>query len=231
MMKRTQKLSWLFAFVLFFGSSTQIFSQTIKEFFSNGSTALTYLGIDYSKNKIINYPEGDVSDIKGRLYNSMNEVVINEMAKNYDITGAFGRSSGVTTDITGVTEKNEKINASEIMSSSTSDFNRFTASDIAGCVKTLNLKGKEGIGLVFIMEAMKKGEKTIEGKKTKQEKSYGAVWVTLIDMKTKKVLMTERMEEEATGFGFRNFWVSIIKKSITEIDKSAYKSWKNKYGG
>ncbi len=230
-MKRTQKLSWLFAFVFFFGTSTQIFSQTIKDFFSNTSTPLTYLGIDYTKNKLINDPEGNASDIKGRLYNSMNEVVVNEMDKNYNIAKAFDRSAGISTDIKAVTERNEKINASDIMSSNIGDFNRLTGSDIAGCVKALDLKGKEGVGLVFIMEGMKKGEKTIEGKKTIQEKSFGSVWVTLIDMKTKKVLMTERMEQEAAGFGFRNFWVSIIKKSLVEIDKKAYESWKNKYGG
>ena len=219
-MKRTQKLSWLFAFVLFFGSSTQTFSQTIKEFFSNTSTTLTYLGIDYTKNKLINDPGGNASDIKGRLYNSMNEVVVNEMGKNYNITGAFSRSNAVITDITAVTGRNDKINVSDIISSNSADFSRLTESDIAGCVKALDLKGKEGIGLVFIMEGMRKEEK----------KSYGAVWVTLVDMKTKKVLLTERMEQEAAGFGFRNFWVSIIKKSIVEIDKKAYKSWKNKYG-
>jgi hypothetical protein len=216
-MERTQKLSWLFAFALLFGS-TQSFSQTLKDFFNNTSTSLTYLGIDYTKNKLINDPGGNASDIKGRLYNSMNEVVVNEMGKNYNITGAFSRSSGVNTDISAVTERNEKINSSDIMSSNTGDFNRLTESDISGCVKALALKGKEGVGLIFIMEGMKKEEK----------KSYGAVWVTLIDMKTKKVLMTERMEQEAAGFGFRNFWVSIIKKSIIEVDKKAYKAWKKK---
>lgn len=230
-MKRTQKLSWLLALFMLFAGSTKSFSQTIQEFFSNTSTTLTYLGIDYSKNKLISDPEGNASDIKGRLYNSMNEVVVNEMDKNYNIAKAFDRSGGVSTDIKAVTERNEKINASDIMSSNLGDFNRLTESDIAGCVKALDLKGKEGIGLVFIMEGMKKGEKIVEGKKTTQEKSFGAVWVTLIDMKTKKVLMTERMEQEAAGFGFRNFWVSIIKKSLVEIDKKAYKSWKNKFGG
>jgi len=219
-MKRSQKLSCLFAFVLFFGSSNQSFSQTIKDFFTNNSTNLTYLGIDYTKNKLINDPGGNASDIKGRLYNSMNEVVVNEMGKNYNITGAFSRSNAVVSDIGAVTEKNEKINVSDIISSNTSDFNRLKESDIAACVNALNLKGKEGVGLVFIMEGMKKEEK----------KSYGTVWVTLIDMKTKKVLITERMEQEAAGFGFRNFWVSIIKKSIIEVNKKAYKSWRNKYG-
>lgn len=230
-MKRTQKLSWLFAFVLFFGSNTRSFSQTLQEFFSNTSTPLTYLGIDYTRNKLINNPEGNASDIQSRLYNSMNDVVVMEMGKNYNIAGAFSRSGGVSTDIIAVTERNAKIKAADIMSDSEADFNRLSETDIAGCVKALELKGKEGVGLVFIMEGMKKGEKVIEGKKTTQEKSYGSVWVTLIDMKTKKVLMTERMEQEAAGFGFRNFWVSIIKKSLVEIDKKSYKSWKNKYGG
>ena len=230
-MKRTQKLSWLFAFVLFFGSSTQTFSQTLQEFFSNTSTPLTYLGIDYTRNKLINNPEGNASDIQSRLYNSMNDVVVMERGKNYNIAGAFSRSGGVSSDINAVTERNARIKAGDIMSSNVADFNRLTESDIAGCVKALDLKAKDGIGLVFIMEAMKKGEKIQEGKKTKQEESYGSVWVTLIDMKTKKVLMTERMEQEAAGFGFRNFWVSIIKKSLVEIDKKAYKGWKNKYGG
>jgi len=220
-MKRTQKLSWLFAIVLLLGSNTVSFSQTVKDFFSNSSVSLTYLGIDYTQNRLINDPGGNASDIKGRLYNSMNEVVVNEMGKNYNIAGAFDRSGAVTTDIAAVTARNEKINASEIMSSAPSDFNRLKEDDIEKCVKALDLKGKEGVGLVFIMEGMKKEEK----------KSYGAVWVTLIDMKTKKVLMTERMEQEAAGFGFRNFWVSIIKKSIVEIDKKSYKAWKKAYGG
>lgn len=43
--------------------------------------------------------------------------------------------------------------------------------------------------------------------------------------------MAERMEQEAAGFGFRNFWVSIIKKSLVEIEKKKYKAWKSKYAG
>lgn len=220
-MKQTQKLSWLLALVMFFAGSTTSFSQTIKDFFNNTSTPLTYLGIDYTKNKLINDPGGNASDIKSRIYNSMNDVVVAEMGKNYNIAGAFSRSGGVSADIIAVTERNDKISAGDIMSSSAADFNRLTETDIANCVKALNLKGKEGIGLVFVMEGMKKEEK----------KSYGSVWVTLIDMKTKKVLMTERMEQEAAGFGFRNFWVSIIKRSLIEIDKKKYKVWKNTYGG
>ena len=219
-MKRTQKLSLLFALVLLLGSSTGSFSQTLKDFFNDKSIPLTYLGIDYTKNRLINDPGGNPSDIKSRLYNSMNDVVVNEMGKNYKIAEAFGRSSGINSDIAAVTARNEKINANDIMSSNTGDFNRLSEADIAAEVKALSFKDKAGIGLVFIMEGMKKEEK----------KSYGSVWVVLIDMKTKKVLMAERMEQEAMGFGFRNFWVSVIKKSLIEIDKKKYKAWKSQYG-
>jgi len=217
-MKRTQKTGLLLALLLMAGS-TNSFAQTIKDFFTNNTTSLTYLGIDYAKNKLINDPAGNTSDIKGRLYGSMNDVVVAEMPKNYDIAGAFDRAGAVTADIAAVTARNEKINAADISSSNAGDFSRLTEADIAAEVKTLVIKDKTGVGLVFIMEGMKKEEK----------KSYGAVWATLIDMKTKKVLMAERFEQEATGIGFRNYWVSIVKKSITEINKKKYSAWKSKY--
>lgn len=219
-MKRTKKLHWLIAFLLMAGSTATSYAQTLKDFFNDQGTSLTYLGIDYYKNKLINDPGGNASDIKNRLYASMNDVVVNEMPKNYNIAGAFNRGGGVITDITAVTERNEKVKAEDIMSSNPSDFNRLTEADISAEVKALNLKGKDGIGLVFIMEGMTKEAK----------KSYGSVWVTLVDMKSKKVLMTERMEQEPAGFGFRNYWVSVIKKTIIEIDKKKYKNWKNTYG-
>lgn len=219
-MKRTQNLNWMFALVLLLGSYAQGFSQTVKEFFNDETIPLTYLGIDYTKNRLINDLAGNSADIKGRLYGSMNGVVVMEMPKNYNIAGAFSRSGEVIADIAAVTARNEKINAADIISSNAGDFNRLTEADIATEVKALSIKDKTGIGLVFIMEGMRKEEK----------KSFGAVWAVLIDMKTKKVLMTERFEQEATGIGFRNYWVSIVKKTVIEINKKKYKAWKSKYG-
>jgi len=219
-MKRKQKLSWLFALVLLAGS-TQSFSQTIKDFFSNNSTPLTYLGIDYYRNRIINQVGISASDMKSRYYEGMNDVVVNEMEKNYKIGEAFNRAgSSVTVDISAVTDRNGKVDVKDIGSSSEADFNRLTEADIASEIKALSLKDKSGIGLVFIMEGMKKDDK----------KGFGSVWVVLVDMKTKKVLMNERMEQEAAGFSPRNYWVSVIKRSIVDIEKKSYKKWKNKYG-
>jgi len=220
-MKRVLKSKWIMSAALLLAISTSSFGQTLKDFFNDKGIALTYLGIDYYKNRLINDPGANPTDIKGRLYANMNEVVINEMPKNYDIAGAFNRGSFVNSDITAVTARNEKVDAKDISSANEADFSRLTEADIAAEIKALAIKEKDGIGLVFVMEGMKKEEK----------KSYGSVWVVLLDMKSKKVLMAERMEQEAAGFGFRNFWVSIIKKSLVEIEKKKYKAWRSKYGG
>jgi hypothetical protein len=58
-----------------------------------------------------------------------------------------------------------------------------------------------------------------------------AMWVTLIDMKAKKVLMTERLEGKTSmGFGFRNYWAIPVHSVLEEIEKKKYKEWKAKYG-
>ncbi len=219
-MKRTHKFGLLFTFLLLAGASVS-FSQTLKEFFSNSSTQLTYLGIDYTKNLIIKDPDANSTDITGRLYSSINNLVVREQqnSSNYDIGASFKRKTAINIDTAAVAANNKKIDAGNIMSSHKSDFARLKEADIADCVKALPLEAKEGIGLLFIMEGMKK----LSGK------GYGAVWITLIDMKTKELLMTVRVEHEAEGFGFRNYWVSVIRKTIVEIDWSRYSYWKKKY--
>jgi len=65
-MKRTQKLSWLFAFVFLFGINTKSFSQTLKEVFNDSESQITYLGIDFSKARLLDI--GNADDIRNRLY-------------------------------------------------------------------------------------------------------------------------------------------------------------------
>ena len=189
-MKRTQKLSWLFAFVLFFGSSTQIFSQTLKEVFNDSESPLTYLGIDFSKARLLDI--GNADDIRNRLYGSINELIVSE-PKKFDLKGAF-RKSNINHDFGAVSKNNSKTNLNDIISTNSADFDRFQESDIASIVKALDLSGKDGVGFLFVMEAMRKVDK----------KGEAAIWVTLVNMKTKKVLMTERIITKATGIGLVN---------------------------
>ena len=92
---------------------------------------------------------------------------------------------------------------------------------MAGIVKGLNITGKKGIGILFVFEAMKSIEKSDD---------LASVWTVLVDLQTKKVLLSERFEVKAKGFGFRNVWASAIKFTLDAIEKDKYKEWKNKQG-
>ena len=213
-MKRTPKLSLLVTVLFLMGSITTSFGQTLKDVFSNSEAQLVFLGIDFSKAKLLD--EGNPNDIRDRLYGSINSLVIDEF-KKFDIKGAF-KKGYVPNDLSAVTKNNGKANLNEIISMNSADFYRFKESDISPIVKALDLSGKDGVGLLFVMEAMRKVDK----------KGTAAIWITFVDMKTKKVLMTERVETKATGIGFRNYWASTIKEVIELIDKHKYKEWRNK---
>lgn len=218
-MKRSNKLIWLFAVLFFCGVSGQSFAQTLKEFFNSSEITVTYLGIDFTKARLINSVTANPTDIKNRIYRSINDVVLNE-PKKFDFKEPFHKSN-ISSDLTAMHARNEKVNAEEIVSSNSDDFFRLKESDMAATAKSLNISGKKGIGIFFVYEAMKSIEKGDD---------LAAVWTVLIDMETKKVLLSERFEVKARGFGFRNIWASAIKATLDEIDKKKYKEWKSKYG-
>ncbi len=216
-MKRIRTFSLLFTALLFCGASQSLFAQTAKDVFGNSETSIFYLGIDFTKAKLIDDAGADELDIRDRQFNGINEVVVNE-PKKYDLKGAFHKSY-IDHDLGPVTKRNEKINAVQIKSSNTGDFHKLQEDDISSLVKGFDFADKKGVGLLLVMEAMSKSQKA------------AAVWVTLVDMKNKKVLMTERVESKVSmAFGFRNYWASSIKNLLDTIEKRKYKEWLSRYG-
>jgi hypothetical protein len=191
------------------------FSQTLKDFFNSSETPSVYLGVDFTKAKLIDESTANEMDIRDRLYGAINELVINE-PKKYDLNKAFHKTN-VDHDLSLVAKRNLKVDAGQIKSSNGADFARFKESDIADLIKGFDFGGKTGIGILFVMEGMSKTAKA------------ASVWVTFVDMKAKKVLLTERMEEKAAGFGFRNYWAGAIKNVLDDIEDKRYKQWKNKF--
>lgn len=184
-------------------------AQNTKDIFTDGP--ITYLGIDFSKAKLIGDAGADAYAIKTRIFSSINQVIVNE-PKKYDVGKAM-RKSNVNNDI-GVTEaQNAKVVEDSIKTYNSSDFKRFTPATIDKMVKTYNFNGKKGIGMAFIVEALSK------------EEEKAAVWVTFVNMATGKVLLTERMLGEAGGFGFRNYWAKPFAEILKDIEKSKYKQW------
>lgn len=190
--------------------STQ--AQTLKDFFSS-SEPLTYLGIDFTQARVIGEPVMDANDMRDRNFPAINAIVVNE-PKKYDIAGAFHKT--VNTDLALVNKHNETTNTATLKSDNASDYNRLKQEDVEKLVKGYNFNGKKGVGLLFVMDGMSKAEKAAN------------VYVTLVDMGTKKVLLADKIEGKAQGFGFRNYWAYTIHKVLEDVEKHKYKDWKAK---
>jgi hypothetical protein len=193
-------------------------AQSLKDFFSNESTNALYLGIDFTKNKVIDDANANESDIRDRQYNGINDLIVTE-SKKYDLRSAFHRSNSVDHDLGLVNDRNTKANSADIKSTNTADFHRLKEEDIQSLVKGFDFKDKKGLGILLVSEAMSKSDKAI------------AIWFTIVDMNTKKVLMTDRVEGKVgMGFGFRNYWATAIKNALDQVQKKRYKEWKSKAG-
>ncbi|WP_290799204.1 hypothetical protein [Flavihumibacter sp. UBA7668] len=203
----------LSGFFLLIASSA--FTQKKSDILSEG-TPLVYLGVDFSKTKVINDIAATTYDIKTRHFPGINQVVIAE-PKKFDWPKYLERGN-ITNDIAAVTAINEKIDEKAINSSSTADETHLKEADIQGMVNKYDLSGKKGVGLVIIMEALSKTSES------------ASMYITFIDLSSKKVLHTERMVEKAGGFGFRNYYASTIFKAMQSIKKSKLKSWRSSFG-
>jgi hypothetical protein len=190
-------------------------SQSASDVFNNSETPITYLGVDFTKAKLIGDDAANELDIRDRQFAGINDVIVNE-PKRYDIKAAFNKST-IEHDLSLVSKRNKAVNAENLKSSNSSDFRRLKEADINTLVKGFDFGGKKGVGLLFVMEGMSKTEKA------------AALWVTLIDMKSKKVLMTDRMETKVAGLSFRNYWASSVRNALETIDKTKYKEWKQRY--
>lgn len=212
-MKRSHKGS-LFVLLLFLSGITQSsFAQKAKDIFNSSETPITYLGIDFSRAKLIGDAGADAIDIRNKWFASINDVVVNE-PKKYNLQKALEKSS-IASDLSFVMEKNAKADVAKLLSSNSSDDSRFTKATIDEIVRGYSFGGKKGVGMMFVMETMNKTA------------SNGSMYVTFIDMGSRKVLYTERMTGKAGGFGFRNYWVKPVYEVIEQIDKSKYKEWQN----
>lgn len=215
-MKHVFSSKWLFAAMLLFIGTQPASAQTLKEFFNSSEVPLTYLGVDFTQAKVFNDIAANAMDIRDRQFAAINQVIVNE-PKKYDFQKAFSKST-VTNDISFVNAKNAKIDAEKIMEANSADEMRFKKATIESIVKGYHFGGKKGIGLMFIMESMNKAS------------AQGSMYVTLIDLASGKVLLTERMTAKAAGFGFRNYWAKTIAEVLKDIQKSKYKEWKANAG-
>ncbi len=214
-MKQTTIKGWLLVTAITISAVQQLSAQTLKEFFNSSDVPMTYLGVDFTKAKVLNDVTLSATDIRDKNYPAINQVIVNE-PKKFDFPKTFSKTN-VTNEISFVNEKNAKTDVEKIIESGADEVH-LKESDIASIVKGYNFGDKKGIGVMFIMETMNKAS------------AQAAMYVTFIDMASSKVLLTERMTAKAAGFGFRNYWAKTVYEVMNDIKKSKYKDWKAKAG-
>lgn len=207
-MKSLQKNGWLLAFLFVCLNIHPASAQT-------GSGDITWLGLDFSQAKFI----GPASQFKdaGEITNdefrdkytvSWNQLYISEQ-KKYNVAEMVHQPS-----VKYALEVTAKANSSikkDFFNSSPNDFKTLDEKKIADLVKNYDFQGKTGNGLLFFVEGMSKGL------------GEAGAWVTLVDMQTKKVILTTYKTGKAVGFGFRNYWAkswfNIMKEAKSDFKK------------
>lgn len=200
--------------------SLGVFSQnTAKEVFT--SNTIVWYGLNFSKAKMIGQFDQAMgagaasgADLKNKWIPAWNSIILTE-PKNFKIKEAFHKDD-VFYDVVATEKLNANINSEELMT-----FNSYKFDDAQKTVKDIiaKLKGgekTEGIGMTFIVESFNKSL------------DEAVFYVTIFDIKTKNVLIMERIVGKPVGIGLRNFWAGAVKHVLKQITTDYYKIWKLK---
>lgn len=164
---------------------------------------ITWYGLDFSNVRLIGAigfknPE----KIKNYYFDVWNSLILAEAGK-YNLAKFFQKES-INNYLDIVKERNTLPDSDELVIEIEHSFG---AEKVRQIISEYDSGNKDGIGLVFIVESLNKHE----------EKAF--TWVTFFDIQSEQVLLTQRFDGKARGFGFRNYWAGAYHK----IMKSAYK--------
>jgi len=206
-----KKLNLVFIPLLF---SAALFAQDMSEVFQSKSA--TWFGFDYSEALFIG-SEGftNPKEIKDRYFNSWNLLVQAEYSK-YDVGKAFKKENvDISLDI--VTARNLEVPIFERVIDDQGKVLHLDKEKVQEIIGSYQFDdNQQGLGIVMIVESYSKTSIT------------GYYFVTLFDIKTKQVLITERMSGKAGGFGIRNFWAKSYYYVLKEMPRKL-KTWQKKY--
>ena len=203
----------LFVFILF--TSEQISAQnTMADLFS-GKAKVVFLGLDFTQAKYIGRVGfTDPVAIQNQHMVSWNTLIEAE-PKKFSLQKPLKlRDDQYVSKVEDMIKFNKSV---DVTGNITDDEYTITEDKVKKSVAKYSLSEKDGIGVVYVVESLNKTA----------EKMYA--WVTFIDLSTKKVLSTQRVEGDARGFGFRNYWAGAVYKINENIGSKYYKQWSKPY--
>jgi hypothetical protein len=190
---------------------------TAKDVFS--AKSIVWYGLNFTEAKMVGQFDqamgagpASASDLKNKWMPNWNGLIQSE-PKNFKIAEAFQKND-VFYDVTPTEKANYAISTDDLMS-----FNAFKFPDgqktVSKVISKLGHGEKtEGIGVTFVVESFNKST------------DEASIYVTVFDIKTKNVLILERIIGKPMGIGLRNFWAGAVKHVIKQITTDYYSKWK-----
>lgn len=177
----------------------------------NQRTNLVFLGLDFTQARYIgSIGFADPAAIKDKHIESWNRLLVAEPNK-FSLQEPFRYSSDkYRTAVDDMVKLNRSVN---VAANTMDDPYSFDEAVVKKSVANYSLSGKDGIGVVYVVETLQHFNKIM------------TVWVTFVDLSSKKVLYTQRLEGKAAGFGFRNFWAGSVAAINKSIASKYYKEW------
>lgn len=169
------------------------------------ATPVTFIGIDYSQASFIGTSDfSEPSAIFPGYLNTWNQMWADEIME--DMNKAIGP---VTLRNEATFEANKRATPDQIKRedgpASWVDETTMTPEKLDALVKGYTLQETSGLGLVLVVDRYVKLQQT------------GCNWIVYFDIATRGITAKERVCEEASGFGFRNYWFRTQKELLDEI--------------
>lgn len=199
----------VFAILLSF---TSLSAQNIDDVFSSSKTKMVFVGLDFSKAKMVGSKDFCAPDkIKDRYFGEWNELMVSEMDK-FDLKKAFMKEE-MDYDLSIVEKGNNDVDVRGLVINNTAE--TLSEKTIKSMVKAYDTeKLKAPFGIAFIVHAFSNFEKE------------AIIEVVIFSTKSKKVLFSRKMSGSVSGFGYRNYWGGAIHDIIRHIERREFKLWK-----
>ena len=198
--------------VLIYCVSSQ--AQTFNDIF-NDQTEIVWLGLDFTKTKVIGDKESWVNREPLDLFEAWNQLMINE-ADKYNVAVALHKNK-VKPALEVTMAHNKNLSTEDIFVTSYLPEYKLSTEAIQGVVNTYDFSGYSGIGFMIIIESFDKPAQR------------ASMCVTFINLNTKEVLFAQRLTNSPSGFGLRNYWASTVYSILKKIRSTEYRKWMKSY--
>ena len=160
------------------------------------TTRVAWLGMDFTRANFLNLGMSK-TDIKKEYIPRWNGLMGLEWDK-FDIESYFGYDD-VSLCFERSLDRNREVHADSIIRYSRRGMDRLSKDELEGVVSGYEGASDPSLGLLFIVESF--------GKFGEQDLGY--IWVTFLDIRKGKLLMSERIRGNAGGRGKVNYWINV----------------------